>query len=276
MDFQRLLAKMVELDRPAMEACGDPIGMPPAPSTPPPTPPSMSVNLNAQGMDNIESLLKLMTKVNPDMINQPGPITTSPMPAPIPAITSIKPELPPLKMLPDFDKEEPAEIPFGGPSGINAPDNGPMDIDGVDLGKDMDGDNDNKPGGEMDSDYNDDGKLDRHEKDHASEKPLLKTLDQDKDGDHDMDDHDMEKDSDDGEEDDEKKKEAWANEPDEQVRSVDYMNNQLAGGMNKPKDTFPKVADGDNPMQRVKEGGDLRAQIRAELLQRLAEAKGAK
>jgi hypothetical protein len=29
----------------------------------------MSVNLNAQGMDSIESLLKLMTKVNPDMIN---------------------------------------------------------------------------------------------------------------------------------------------------------------------------------------------------------------
>jgi hypothetical protein len=164
-------------------------------------------------------------------------------------------------MLPDFDKEEPPEMKFGGPSDIDAPD--------------MDMDNDNKPGGEMDSDYNDDGKLDRHEKDHASEKPLLKTLDQDKDGDHDMDDHDMEKDGDD-EEDDEKKKEAWANEPDERVRSVDYMNNQLAGGMNKPKDTFPKVADGDNPMQRVKEGGDLRAQIRAELLQRLAEAKGAK
>jgi hypothetical protein len=54
------------------------------------------------------------------------------------------------------------------------------------------------------------------------------------------------------------------------------MNNQLAGGMNRPKATFPKVAGGDNPMQRVKEGGDLRAQIRAELLQRLAEAKGAK
>jgi hypothetical protein len=259
MDFNKLMSRMRELDQPALEACGDPMGMPPAPSTPPPTPPSMSVNLNAQGMDNIESLLKLMTKVNPDMINQPSPM---PMPTPMPAITSIKPELPPLKMLPDFDKEEPPEIPFGGPSDIDAPD--------------MDMDNDNKPGGEMDSDYNDDGKLDRHEKDHASEKPLLKTLDQDKDGDHDMDDHDMEKDSDDGEEDDEKKKEAWANEPDERVRSVDYMNNQLAGGMNKPKDTFPKVADGDNPMQRVKEGGDLRAQIRAELLQRLAEAKGAK
>ena len=239
---------MRELDQPALEACGDPMGMPPAPSTPPPTPPSMSVNLNAQGMDNIESLLKLMTKVNPDMINQPSPM---PMPTPMPAITSIKPELPPLKMLPDFDKEEPPEMKFGGPSDIDAPD---MDMDGPDMDSDKDDDKGPQPGG------------------------LGSSLDRDGDGDHDMDDHDMEKDSDDGDDDsdDEKKKEAWANEPDERERSVDYMNNQLAGGMNKPKDTFPKVADGDNPMQRVKEGGDLRAQIRAELLQRLAEAKGAK
>ena len=239
---------MRELDQPALEACGDPMGMPPAPSTPPPTPPSMSVNLNAQGMDNIESLLKLMTKVNPDMINQPSPM---PMPAPMPSITSIKPELPPLKMLPDFDKEEPPEMKFGGPSDIDAPD---MDMDGPDMDSDKDDDKGPQPGG------------------------LGSSLDRDGDGDHDMDDHDMEKDSDDGDDDsdDEKKKEAWANEPDERVRSVDYMNNQLAGGMNKPKDTFPKVADGDNPMQKVKEGGDLRAQIRAELLQRLAEAKGAK
>jgi hypothetical protein len=208
----------------------------------------MSVNLNAQGMDNIESLLKLMTKVNPDMINQPSPM---PMPAPMPSITSIKPELPPLKMLPDFDKEEPPEMKFGGPSDIDAPD---MDMDGPDMDSDKDDDKGPQPGG------------------------LGSSLDRDGDGDHDMDDHDMEKDSDDGDDDsdDEKKKEAWANEPDERVRSVDYMNNQLAGGMNKPKDTFPKVADGDNPMQKVKEGGDLRAQIRAELLQRLAEAKGAK
>jgi hypothetical protein len=91
-----------------------------------------------------------------------------------------------------------------------------------------------------------------------------------------MDDHDIEKDDSDDDTDDEKKKEAWANEPDESEKSIDYMNNQLAGGMNRPKATFPKVADGDNPMQRVKEDGDLRAQIRAELLQRLAEAKGAK
>jgi hypothetical protein len=42
------------------------------------------------------------------------------------------------------------------------------------------------------SDYDGDGRLDPHERDHAEEKPLLKTLDRDNDGDHDMDDHDQE------------------------------------------------------------------------------------
>ena len=67
MDYNKLLRKLAELDQPANEACGEMAPM--APSTPPTAPPSMSVNLNAQGMDNIEQLMKLMTKVNPDMIN---------------------------------------------------------------------------------------------------------------------------------------------------------------------------------------------------------------
>jgi hypothetical protein len=45
---------------------------------------------------------------------------------------------------------------------------------------------------ENDSDYDGDGRLDPHERDHAEEKPLLKTLDRDNDGDHDMDDHNAE------------------------------------------------------------------------------------
>ena len=42
------------------------------------------------------------------------------------------------------------------------------------------------------SDYDNNGQLDPHERDHAEEKPLLKSLDTDADGDHDMDDHDAE------------------------------------------------------------------------------------
>jgi hypothetical protein len=235
MNFQELLAKMQQLDQPASTVeqitdemgCGSP--MPPA-NDPPVAPPSMSVNLNAQGMDNIESLMKLMTRVNPDMINQPSPMLT-----PMPAITSIKPELPPLKMLPDFDL-----------------------------------DNDDKPGGEMDTDYDKDGKLDPHEKDHADEKPLLKSLDKDGDGDHDMDDHEIDKKG---------EKEAYGNSP-IGASEPEYKSMSAAvpdgNDLNRPKKSFSgKPYRGDNPMAAgaYESKEQLRAGIRAELQRRLNEAK---
>ena len=225
MDFQQLLAKMVELDQPTTETiaaptadvdeCG-PMGMTPpmADQTPPPAHPSMSVNLNAQGMDNIESLMKLMTKVNPDMINQPQG-GMPPMPSltgPGPSIASIKPELPPLKMLPDLDA-----------------------------------DNDDMPGGEKDME--------------------IKGLDQDGDGDHDMDDHDMEK---------KDKEEAFGNSLDDSEPETMDMDAVIRNGddLHKKKSMHKAAAGGDNAM--AAESTDLRSQIRAELQQRLAEAKGAK
>jgi hypothetical protein len=155
MDFQQLLAKMVELDQPttetaapiaAVEECGEPMSMtsPMADQTPPPSHPSMSVNLNAQGMDNIESLMKLMTKVNPDMINQPN--------GAMPLMPSLTPP---------------------GPSISSIGDLGNLDAGPLKMLPDMDSSNDNMPGGEKDMN--------------------IKGLDQDGDGDHDMDDHDMEK-----------------------------------------------------------------------------------
>jgi len=254
MDFHQLVAKMQELERSApsdqtTEGCGmmppaqtgTITGAPPKPETPPP---SMSVNLNAQGMDNIEDMMKLFQKVNPDMMPK---VDSMPSMAPPPSIMSIKPSMPPLKMLPDFDSDNDDKI--GGEMDLDKDDNDSKDsVMKLDLDKDDEGD---QPGG------------------------LGASLDRDGDGDHDMDDHDLEKDSD--SDDDEEKKEAWANEPDEEVKDIDYMVNKLAGGMNKPKDTFPKVSDGDNPMQKVREDdSDLKAQIRADLRKRLAEAKGAK
>lgn len=248
MDFHALLAKMQQLDQsPAQsEACGMPQPpmdapmpptIPPKPETPPP---SMSVNINAQGIENIEDMMKLFQKVNPDMMPkvEPMPSMTSP-----PGIISIKPEMPPLKMLPDFDA-----------------------------------DNDDKIGGEMepmDEPKDDMTKMDLDKDDDEGSQPagLGASLDRDGDGDHDMDDHDLEPNDD-----EEDKKEAWANEPDEEEKNIDYMVNKLAGGMNRNHGTYPKVADGDNPMQKtIRMGeGDLRAQIRADLQKRLAEAKGAK
>lgn len=276
MDFNQLMARMRELDQPAqaqvqqVEACGDPImGQSPMGMNdqmpPPPAHPSMSVNLNAQGMDNIESLMKLMTKVNPDMINQPMP-PMAPAMDPIAMLTPPGPSISsigdlgnldagPLKMLPDLDKDEPHAEPdadnMGGPS-------------------DMDADN-MPPMGDLDSDGGDD---------------VTKAMgDIDGDGDHDFDDHQAEKDGPEGEEpeDDEEKKEGFGNavagSPGSDYKDVDYMVNKLAGGMNKPKQSFSgKPYRGDNPMAAgAYESRDaLRASIRSELQQRLAEAKGAK
>lgn len=225
MDFHALVNKLNQLDRAPIdqstqEGCGDPMPPPPPMETKPDVPPpSMSVNLNAHGIDNIENMMKLFVKVNPDMMPKADPMPTI---APPPTIMSITPELPPAAPMPD-----------------------------------MDADNDDMPGGEKDSMM----KMDLDTDDD------VKGLDRDGDGDHDMDDHDLEK-----------KKDEWVNEPDPEEKDIDYMVNKLAGGMNKGHSTFPKVSDGDNPMQRVRsmEGEDLRAQIKNELRKRLAEAKGAK
>jgi hypothetical protein len=157
------------------------------------------------------------------------------------------------------------------------------------------------PGGEMDKD---DGPVADIQKAMG---------DQDGDGDHDMDDHDMEKKKDNKPEDeaaepegddddimnhlnkelkpyddhvaklkaDNNKEQEEASpagfdqattSPDPEFKDTDYMVNKLAGGLNKPK-TMTKhgYQQGDNPMAMT--DSDLRASIRAELMQRLAEAK---
>jgi len=82
MNFQDLLRKMNDLDQPVDEAgCGMPAPIvaptPDVAKSPETPPPSMSVNLNAQGMDNIEQMMKLFQKVNPDMM----PKSDAPMPS---------------------------------------------------------------------------------------------------------------------------------------------------------------------------------------------------
>jgi hypothetical protein len=257
MDFHALLAKMKAIDSMPTAApvdqiaqeCSDPMMSqstmtpPMSQMTPPPTHPSMSVNLNAQGMDNIEQMMKLFQKVNPDMMpKMPAPMSSMTTP---PSIASITPEIPPLKMLPDFDLDNNDKI--GGEIELDKPDTPDTAI--------------NLPP--------------EHDKDHE----IVKTLDRDGDGDHDMDDHQMK--SDDDSESEPKKEDGGfqsaTTEPEERYKSIDYMNNKLAGGMNRPKSTFPKVSDGDNPMQKVKESEDaFRASIRADLQRRLNEAKGVK
>lgn len=226
MDFHQLLAKMQQLDTPVsstpVEECGE-MPMPNAPAVPPVTPPSMSVNLNAQGMDNIEDLLKLITKVNPDAAPKDAGL---PSLAPMPGIGG-----------PDIEPKAP---------GLGNLDAGPLK-----MLPDLDADNDHKVGGE--------------------EGP--KEIDIELDGDDDAD--QQPDDLDDGEE---KEEEAFGNSApgsDGPETKDSTFSTHDGNDLNKSKKTFPKVAGGDNPMQKM-ESGDLRAQIRAELLQRLEEAKGAK
>ena len=261
------MQRMRELDQPvgesAVEECGGMMsGMPPPsiPSKPDTPPPSMSVNLNAQGLDDIAELMKLMTKVNPDMINQPSPMGMPPISAE-PSIISIKPPMPgigdlgnldagPLKMLPDLDKDKPHSEP-----------------DADNMGGPSDNDSDNMP--PM-------GDLDRDDKGIDS---IQKSMgDRDGDGDHDMDDHDMEKDD----KDEEKKKEAFGNAP-EGASGQEYHGMDAAvpdgNDLNRPKKSFSgKPYRGDNPMAAgaYESKEQLRASIKEELRARLAEAKGEK
>jgi hypothetical protein len=243
MNFQELLAKMQELDRPTTEACGDspmPMGMPlmpPMPEKPDTPPPTMSINLNAQGLDNIEELMKLVKSVNPDMDKPASPmsaISIEPMDKPIGG-------LPPLKMLPDMDSE-PHDEP---------------DADNMGGQSDMDADN-MPPMGDLDRDDGDD---------------VTKAMgDIDGDGDHDMDDHDAEE---------KEKDEAFGNSLNGSEPEYAGIDAAMPDGddLNKPKKSFSgKPYRGDNPMAAgaYESKEQLRASIREELLQRLAEAKGAK
>src|SRR5210317_708435 len=119
MNFRDLYQKIRELDTKTDEACGDPHMDAPMPTMEKPeTPePTMNVSMNAQGMDNIEGIMKLFQKVNPDMS------------------VGDKPDMPVNPM-----------------SGIDAPMiKLPIEKDGVDNEEpDMDGDNDDMPGGEKD------------------------------------------------------------------------------------------------------------------------------
>ena len=142
----------------SVDECG--MDMPPAPmKAPEPDPVTMSVNLNARGVDSIKDLLNLMSKAD-----GPGP------------------------------------------------------------------------------DYNGDGQLDPHEKDHAKEIPIIKSLDKDGDMDHDMDDHDKEMPIMIA------AAEEYDNEPDEEYGDIEMMIKDLAGGLNREKKSFKAAQQGDNAM----------------------------
>jgi hypothetical protein len=114
MNFNELYKKIADLDKPAVtesevQECGNMTEMPNMAGSAPTTPPSMSVNLNAQGLDSIADILKLIAKVNPDAAKPEMPELTI-----APGISSIgssadmddMPEKNPPALLPDLSDEE--------------------------------------------------------------------------------------------------------------------------------------------------------------------------
>ena len=62
----------------------------------------------------------------------------------------------------------------------------------------------------------------------------------------------------------------WDNSPDEQHQDTAYMQNDLAGGLNRQKKTYPKVAGGDNPMALEDE---IKSELRAKLESMMSDKK---
>lgn len=260
MDFHQLLAKMQELDQPQVEAAPvveqpvtecppeGPLGM--DHSTPETSPPSMSVNLNAQGLDNISDILKLIAKVNPDA-EKPADASIPSLSA-MPSLTPPGPKIGslgnldagPLKMLPDLDSDEGP----GEPSSIEVE---PIDRDGEEDGE---ADNDKA----KETRYSPDEYGGEHDEDPiGGDKPQNPPPF--------------------GDDDEENEKEAFANSVGNSEPEVGDIDDVVRDGddLHKPKKSFSdKPYRGDNPM--AAESTDLRSQIRAELLRRLEEAKGVK
>jgi hypothetical protein len=70
-----------------------------------------------------------------------------------------------------------------------------------------------------------------------------------------------------------KPEESWENEPDEEYKGMDAAI-RSGNDIHKSKKTFPKVAGGDNPMQRMESQDELVKSIEAQLKSQLEEMKG--
>lgn len=269
MNFNELYKRINNIDK-GLNECGEPMGamMGGQPATPPV---SMNVSINAQGIDNIRSMMDLWTKVNPDMMPAGG--------------------LPPTPSLsdPSMSKNPTMQLtPPMGASSDDIDDMEPSDMGDNDLDIDIDGDD--TPDIAIGSNDSDDMS------------PTMGDIDDD--GDHDMDDHEAEKP---GFANKPKEKyadiedittnagggmngpknpkdlrvkdpspyenEEYANSPDEHTDDHLKMIKHLAGGMNKEKPMVKhSYKQGDNPMA-MPESEDPLERIKNDLRSRLQNYK---
>lgn len=220
----------------------------------PPPHPSMNVSLNAQGMDNIQDIFRLIQKVNPD-VDQTKTISAAPM-------LGIDDVTDNYDMDTDFDSDHSMKHSIDLDNdhdikhGIDLDSDDDIDLDSDDdMGLDLDSDDDmDKDMHELGGDYDSDGDIDNDDLEGNDEIILGGSFDSSTDEDGGF--------------------QSSTTRPLPKYRDMDYMNNELAGGMNRPKGTHPRVAGGDNPMQPIKDRDEaFKESIRNDLRRRLAEAK---
>jgi hypothetical protein len=210
MDMKKLLGivsddKQQQQLNESIEECG---GMP-APGMTPPSNVSMSVNLNAQGVDNIKELLNLMRSAEaPGRMSEPMGMPAVGMDMPI-AITKVSGG--------DDDGPKPA-----GSDGDRGMDQIKDLVRSAGIKKDFANEPEEAYAG-VDSVTTDAGGGMQEPKDPADIRV------KDPSG-------------------YEQAEEEYANEPDEQTMDHTTMIKDLSGGLNREKGQYPKAQDGDNPM----------------------------
>ena len=111
MDFNKLLSTLDSLNKPKLTESVDTDIKECGGDMTPHNPPTMTVSLNANGLDDISSLMRLLVKVNPDMMPKDDKGPTLAADPNILTISNNHPE--PLKMLPepaDLDGDEDGDL----------------------------------------------------------------------------------------------------------------------------------------------------------------------
>ena len=257
---------------------------------------SMNISMSGETADDVGKLLRLMKDAGLEKAEPVSPDLLSPgdMRGDIDKFKDIvdkgnEPEGPPSPC--GMDAPEPVGGPDGGPDG---------DIKGMDiikLGGIGDGDKDSGDDGEATEDHGSDSFLtkiatsnDSHELidqgmrgNHGPEiEQALQDMYNNVSAEHGLhpdDDHEAIYDrmADDIESGYGPKETDYANQPDEKYGDTKLMTKDLAGGLNGPKQSYPKVAGGDNPMsiraELTRLENDIKGKLSAELKEKLSGDK---
>lgn len=251
MNFNELYKRINNIDK-GLNECGEPMGAMMAGQTATP-PVSMNVSINAQGIDNIRSMMDLWTKVNPDMMPAGGLPPTPSLSDPSMSKTPTLQLTPPMgASSDDIDELEPSDM------GDNDLD---IDIDGDDT-PDIAIDTDGEEGGDEEPQ----GFANQPDEKYADIDDVTTKAGGGMNGPKNPKDLRVKDPS-------PYENEEYANSPDEHTDDHLRIIKHLAGGMNKEKPMVKhSYKQGDNPMA-MPESEDPLASIKHDLRSRLQNYK---